>query len=326
MNKQKTNHTADELFAKARQQGLTFSPEKLETMLTNYDDAKAKNGTIKKSFIQTHLKLIIMTSILTIIGISLSVFLTQTPANKQAQKDLMLKKQTEANANIIATNNKQHDNKTALKTSKEAVYTETSLLTALTEIAVIKQEQPENPVNQQPPTDSVTTTEQKETPPSFNGDEYILDLTNEDLEKLGIVFQGDNVLYQNKNSNNIISQFAIINEKKGDTLTSYYPIANPDFDKELSIVKTKIPQIDEMLALQITTFMQSLRLEKLNKIPGIAETLDWATALSNMHFDHLDKALIESTLGVILKDWQDIRHTQDSLSELMEKVGISSKF
>jgi len=40
----------------------------------------------------------------------------------------------------------------------------------------------------------------------------------------------------------------------------------------------------------------------------------------------LDKELVESTLGVILKDWQDMRHTQDSLSELFEKTGIKSKF
>ncbi len=106
----------------------------------------------------------------------------------------------------------------------------------------------------------------------------------------------------------------------------YLWIDYPEFDKELEIVKQKVPQIDTQLALQITNFMQQLRHEKLNKVPGIAETLDWATALAAMHFDHLDKQLIESTLGVILKDWQDIRNTQMSLSELMEKVGITSRF
>lgn len=105
----------------------------------------------------------------------------------------------------------------------------------------------------------------------------------------------------------------------------YLWIDYPEFDKELEIVKQKVPQIDTQLALQITKFMQQLRHEKLNKVPGIAETLDWATALAAMHFDHLDKELIESTLGVILKDWQDIRNTQLSLSELMEKVGVTSR-
>lgn len=106
----------------------------------------------------------------------------------------------------------------------------------------------------------------------------------------------------------------------------YLWIDYPEFDKELEIVKQKVPQIDAQLAVQVTKFMQQLRHEKLNKTPGIAETLDWATALVAMHFDHLDKQLIESTLGVILKDWQDIRNTQMSLSELMEKVGITSRF
>ncbi len=106
----------------------------------------------------------------------------------------------------------------------------------------------------------------------------------------------------------------------------YLWIDYPEFDKELEIVKQKVPQIDTQLAVQITKFMQHLRHEKLNKVPGIAETLDWSTALAAMHFDHLDKELIESTLGVILKDWQDIRNTQLSLSELMEKVGVTSRF
>ena len=64
---------------------------------------------------------------------------------------------------------------------------------------------------------------------------------------------------------------------------------------------------------------------KLEKVPGVAETLDWATALSSLHFDHLEKELVEQTLGVVLKDWGDMRHTQTSLSELLEKVNVVSK-
>jgi len=71
--------------------------------------------------------------------------------------------------------------------------------------------------------------------------------------------------------------------------------------------------------------MQELRKQRLNKVPGIAETLDWAQALAGMHINHLEKSLVESTLGVVLKDWQDIRQTQLSLSELFDKVGIKSK-
>lgn len=105
----------------------------------------------------------------------------------------------------------------------------------------------------------------------------------------------------------------------------YLWIDYPDFEKELHIVKSKVPQIDAQLAEQICRFMQVVREQRLEKIPGIAETLDWATALASLHFDHLDKDIVESTLGVVLKDWQDIRHTQNSLAELLEKTGVISK-
>jgi len=106
----------------------------------------------------------------------------------------------------------------------------------------------------------------------------------------------------------------------------YLWIDYPPFEKELAIVKSKVEQIDATLARQITAFMQALREQRLNKVPGIAETLDWAQALAGMHITHLEKSLVESTLGVILKDWQDIRETQLSLSELFDKVGIKSKW
>ena len=105
----------------------------------------------------------------------------------------------------------------------------------------------------------------------------------------------------------------------------YLYIDYPDFEKEWLIVKNKVPGIDAKLAQQITLFMQQLRIIKLEKTPGIAETLDWAMALSALHIDHLDKNIIEQTLGVVLKDWRDTREVQLSLSELMEKTGVISR-
>ncbi len=105
----------------------------------------------------------------------------------------------------------------------------------------------------------------------------------------------------------------------------YLWIDYPSFEKELKIVQTKLPKINEELAIEICKFMKEVRQMKLEKLPGVAETLDWATALSAMHIDHLDQKTVESTLGVIIKDWQDLRETQLSLSELFEKVGIISK-
>jgi MoxR-like ATPase len=98
----------------------------------------------------------------------------------------------------------------------------------------------------------------------------------------------------------------------------------PDFEKEWTIVKSKVPSIDARLAEQICRFMEILRTLKLEKRPGIAETLDWAMALSSLHIDHLDKTIIERTLGVILKDWRDTRQVQMSLSELFEKTNVHS--
>lgn len=105
----------------------------------------------------------------------------------------------------------------------------------------------------------------------------------------------------------------------------YLYIGYPDYEKELAIVHAKVPQIDERLGQQICAFMYEIRQMKLDKIPGIAETLDWAQALTTLHFDYLDKKVVEDTLGVILKDWQDVRHVQLSLSELLKKAGVVSK-
>lgn len=105
----------------------------------------------------------------------------------------------------------------------------------------------------------------------------------------------------------------------------YLWIDFPDFEKEKKIVEQKIPHINKHLAAQIVYFMQEIRKLRLQKVPGIAETLDWALALTNMHFKALDKSIIESTLGIIVKDWQDTRQSQDSLAELFEKVNVKMK-
>lgn len=105
----------------------------------------------------------------------------------------------------------------------------------------------------------------------------------------------------------------------------YLWIDFPSFEKELEIVHTKVPEIDKQLADQICKFMAAVREMKLEKLPGVAETLDWATALAAMHVKHLEKEVVESTLGIILKDWQDVRQAQMSLNDLFEKTGVKLK-
>jgi MoxR-like ATPase len=87
----------------------------------------------------------------------------------------------------------------------------------------------------------------------------------------------------------------------------YLWIDYPSFDKELRIVERKVAGLNARLAAQIARFMESLRTMRLAKVPGVAETLDWAQALASLHADHLDEALVTETLGCILKDADDIR-------------------
>ena len=105
----------------------------------------------------------------------------------------------------------------------------------------------------------------------------------------------------------------------------YIWIDYPDLDKELRIIQSKVPHINVFLAKEITSFLQVVRKQRLNKTPGIAETLDWAQALAELHIGHLDPEIVSSTLGIVLKDWKDMKETKMSLSELLEQVGISSK-
>lgn len=105
----------------------------------------------------------------------------------------------------------------------------------------------------------------------------------------------------------------------------YLYIDHPDFEKEQAIIREKVPDIDVKFARDITLFMQEIRKLRLEKTPGISESIDWAKALAELHFDHLEKDIVQDTLGIILKDWQDIREVQSSLTELYEKTGVFPK-
>src|SRR6185436_16684721 len=87
----------------------------------------------------------------------------------------------------------------------------------------------------------------------------------------------------------------------------YMWIDYPTFDKEIAIVERKVPGVNKRLGGEIARFMESLRRVRLSKVPGVAETLDWANALAGMHADHLDEALVSETLGCVLKDADDIK-------------------
>jgi MoxR-like ATPase len=87
----------------------------------------------------------------------------------------------------------------------------------------------------------------------------------------------------------------------------YLWIDYPSYDKEVTIVERKVPGVNAALAREIARFMESLRRVRLAKVPGVAETLDWANALAGLHADHLDETLVTETLGCVLKDADDIK-------------------
>lgn len=103
----------------------------------------------------------------------------------------------------------------------------------------------------------------------------------------------------------------------------YLWIDYPSFEKEVRILRTKVPGANERLAGQIARVMQSLRRKQLQKVPGVAETLDWAAALVALHADHLDAELVRETLGCVLKEVDDLKRLEADLaagrlSELLE--------
>lgn len=86
----------------------------------------------------------------------------------------------------------------------------------------------------------------------------------------------------------------------------YHWIDYPSFEKELEIVEAKVPEITHTLSKRITRIMQATRTMSLSKIPGVAETLDWANALVALKATDLDDEIMAETIGCFLKDETDI--------------------
>jgi MoxR-like ATPase len=86
----------------------------------------------------------------------------------------------------------------------------------------------------------------------------------------------------------------------------YLFIEHPSLEKEVRIIRARVPQAGEKLSLQIGRFLRALRGRKLLKAPGAAETIDWAQALVRLHRDALDPEVVEQTLGCLLKDRHDL--------------------
>ncbi len=101
----------------------------------------------------------------------------------------------------------------------------------------------------------------------------------------------------------------------------YFWIDYPSFEKELEIVRTKLPDAPAQLARQVTAFIQEIRRVDLYKVPGLAETLDWTQALVALDQKALDESVVEETLGVILKYQDDVEKMRgDNARAILERV------
>jgi len=102
----------------------------------------------------------------------------------------------------------------------------------------------------------------------------------------------------------------------------YHWVDFPSFQKEHAIVKKHIQNIEEDVLTQLVTFVEALRTQKLQKIPGIAETIDWANALISLNTKSLSPEVIEKTLGCVLKSNADIQMIKDNLSGLLADISV----
>jgi MoxR-like ATPase len=101
----------------------------------------------------------------------------------------------------------------------------------------------------------------------------------------------------------------------------YHWVGYPNAERELKILRAKVPGIGKKLSEQVVAFVQALRKEDLFKSPGVAETLDWAGALTELDAVALDPATVSDTLGVLLKYQDDIaRLDQSKVKDLLDGV------
>lgn len=101
----------------------------------------------------------------------------------------------------------------------------------------------------------------------------------------------------------------------------YHWIEYPTFEKEYEIVITKHEQVGELLAKQICAFMQQVRQMNFYKRPGVAETLDWASALMALHREQLDEKTLEETMGCVFKYKEDLHHLREEVASKKLDLG-----
>jgi MoxR-like ATPase len=101
----------------------------------------------------------------------------------------------------------------------------------------------------------------------------------------------------------------------------YHWVEHPSFDREVEIVKLRVPGVDDVLAKQVAAAVEGLRSLNLYKPPGVAETIDWATALGRLGAKRLDDSVVEHTLGTVLKYREDHQRVeQHGIGEIVKQA------
>jgi MoxR-like ATPase len=94
----------------------------------------------------------------------------------------------------------------------------------------------------------------------------------------------------------------------------YHWIDYPSADRELQIIRSKVPEAPEALARQVVAFVQRLRSEDLYKRPGVAESIDWARALTHLSAERLGADVVDRSLGLLLKYQDDVDHVRGAVT------------
>jgi MoxR-like ATPase len=105
----------------------------------------------------------------------------------------------------------------------------------------------------------------------------------------------------------------------------YLYLEQPALEKEVRILRTKVPDASERLARQIGRVMQALRSRRLSKAPGVAESIDWAQALVRLHRDSLDADVVSDTLGCFLKDRHDLEELDRAAIDALVADAIAAE-
>jgi MoxR-like ATPase len=91
----------------------------------------------------------------------------------------------------------------------------------------------------------------------------------------------------------------------------YHWIGHPALEREIAIVRARVPGVPERLAAEAAAFVEQLRGSDLAKLPGVAETIDWTQALVALGQEELDAAVVDATLGSVLKYHEDLERVRD---------------